>query len=426
MDVRKIIDSLKNCPCGRDHSCDLKEVITGSGIVHSAGQLLAERGFPKRILVVADQNTLAASEGILQSLDAAAFNYSLKLYDDLRVADMEQVNEIEALLGDVDGVLSVGSGSLNDICRYATYTQKKELALFATAPSMDGFASGHSPLTYNNFKITYLAHQPSYILADTKILAAAPAVLKSSGFGDMIAKYIALVDWKIANLISDEYLCPRVFELTSEGLQRIVALADNITKPDEDAAESVLEALIFTGIAMHVAGVSRPGSGDEHIVSHFWECKKLQHGQISDFHGKKCGVATVLVNRIYHKMVEREQVTVQAEQLDWADIQAAYGGELAEEMMQLNAPTTITADIDPKRLQAAWPEIRRIVQEELPSDEELTDLMRRAGAATTPQEIGVTDELLHLGLKYHTFMRRRVTLMRLRPMLGFDLDPTKA
>jgi glycerol-1-phosphate dehydrogenase [NAD(P)+] len=96
---------------------------------------------------------------------------------------MEQVEELEALCEDVDGILSVGSGSLNDICRLAAYRRKKPLAIYATAPSMDGFASNSAPITKNNFKVSYPAVQPQVIIADTAVLAAAPAVLKSVGSG---------------------------------------------------------------------------------------------------------------------------------------------------------------------------------------------------------------------------------------------------
>jgi glycerol-1-phosphate dehydrogenase [NAD(P)+] len=75
---------------------------------------------------------------------------------------------------------------------------------------MDGFASNSAPITKNNFKVSYPAVQPQVIIADTAVLAAAPAVLKSAGFGDMVAKYIALADWRIAALTVGEYYCDRI------------------------------------------------------------------------------------------------------------------------------------------------------------------------------------------------------------------------
>ncbi len=417
MDVSKIIASLENCPCGRDHACELKAVECDSGNVRRAGSLLQKHGFPKSILLVADQNTLAAADGIEKSLIDAGFSIKPKLYKDLRAADMQEVRVLESLMGDVDGVLSVGTGSLNDICRLSSFRQKKAFAIFATAPSMDGFASGSTPITENNFKISYVAHQPSVILTDTELLSKAPQVLKSAGFGDMIAKYTGLVDWQVSHLTTGEYLCPRIFDLTKDALMRIVALADKLTAEDEEAAAAVFESLVLTGIAMRVANCTRPGSGTEHIISHFWECKKLEQGLISDFHGKKCGVATVLVNRFYHELVARKNITPHKEKLDWDEICAAYGPKLGAEMMKVNTPETITAETSPAILAQNWEKICRIVNEQLPTDEALLALMQRAHCATTIEEIAVSKELGEQGFYYHPFMRRRMTLMRLRWML---------
>ena len=200
MDIRGIVDSLKGCPCGREHKVDIKAVEIGSGLLGKTADILSKNGFPNHILVVADKNELKASEGILEVLEKGGFDYGLELYEDLRVADIVDVNKVAELAVSYDGILSVGSGSCNDICRMAALKADKRFAIFATAPSMDGFASGTSPITENNFKTTRPARQPEIIIADTKILAASPNELKAAGFGDIIAKYIALIDWKVPSL----------------------------------------------------------------------------------------------------------------------------------------------------------------------------------------------------------------------------------
>ena len=183
-----------------------------------------------------------------------------------------------------------------------------------------------------------------------------------------------------------------------------------------------MDALVLTGLAMKLSGNSRPASGCEHVVSHFWECTKLTRGIWPEFHGKKVGVATVLVNRMYH-MIALENPTIEPtrEQLDWDDIRRAYGPQLVDGMMAVNRPT-VTDRIDPARLKAAWPEIRRMILEFMPTDEQLCDMMRRAGAAITPEEVHVDPQLLYDGLKYHSFMRYRITLTRLIPMMNINFD----
>lgn len=421
MDIKLLIKQLESCPCGREHKVNIKAVEIESDLVNCTGEILSSNGFPKNILVVADNNTLHASEGILESLVKSGYKYAIKLYDNLRTADMKEVEVIEGLCVEVEGVLSVGSGSLNDICRLASFRQNKEFAIFATASSMDGFASGTASITHNNFKITHPAHQPSIIIADTKILANAPAELKAAGFGDMVAKYIALVDWKVSHLVTGEYYCERIAALTKRALDRMIMLADKVTQSDEETAAAIMEALVFTGIAMALSDSVRPASGTEHTISHFWEIKKLEQGLLSDFHGKKVGVATVIVNRIYKELALHKTINPVVEKLNWNEIRAAYGENFIDEVIKFNNPP-VTAETTPERIEECWVEIRRIVNEELPSNEELLHLMKVAGAATTTDEIGVAPDLAKLGVKYHPYMRHRMTLMRLIPMLGIQVE----
>ena len=413
IDLNALKKEFANCPCGVKHELNVKDIRVGSKITTETGEILKQNGFPKNLLFVADKNTLAVSDGILDALKD--FNLTLKIYENLREATVKEVGVIKTLLSTTDAVISVGTGSLNDICRMAAAELDKPLCIFATAPSMDGFASYNAPLTDGNFKVTYAAKTPEVIIADTSILASAPTVLKGAGFGDMVGKYVGLIDWQVSHLITGEYYCEKVALLTKSATDRIMALADKVTLNDEESAAAVFEALLLTGIGMSFTKTSRPASGTEHILSHFWECKKLLEGKLSDFHGRKVGVATLLIMDRYADLLKKEKVTAKKEVIDWADVYANYG-ELSPEVEKLNTPDTITDGIDPKLIEEKWTEIRKIIAS-VPSKEEIYNAMVKAGAATTTEEIAVTDELKAQGLKYHPYMRRRLSLYRLSYML---------
>ncbi|MCR5484500.1 MAG: sn-glycerol-1-phosphate dehydrogenase [Clostridiales bacterium] len=423
MDIGKLIESFKNCSCGREHDAFIKDVEIASGLISDAGKILDKNGFPKKILVVADKNTLKAADGLLEVLKSDGYKCDLRLYDDLRVADMTEVDAIRDILKEgEDGVLSVGTGSLNDICRLGSYKADKPFAIFATAPSMDGFASDTAPITENGFKVSYQARQPSVVMADTRILAAAPTELKSAGFGDMIAKCVGLADWKLSTLLTGEYYCDRVASLTKSAFDKIVSMADRVTRSDEETAGAIMEALVMTGVAMQFGKSSRPASGAEHIVSHFWEIKELEQGVISDFHGKKVGVATIMINRLYKEVIKKaKKENFIEDHIDWAVLSEVYGKNFIGDVKRLNEPT-ITEGLTAEKVRDCWDEICRIYEEELPSEDELMRLMKAAGAVTTLKEIAVPDDLGVLGLKYHPYMRHRLNLSRIIPMLHVDID----
>lgn len=414
-DIMNIIKDFRyGCPCGMEHTTTIKDVRIGSGLVSGVGEILKENNFSKNLLLVADKNTLKASEGIEKSLEG--FNVEYKLYDNIRVAEMFHVEEIEALISGRDiSVLSVGSGSVNDPCRLACARQNKLLCIFATAPSMDGFASYSSPIVDNYFKASYDAKSPEVIIADTRILAAAPAHLKSSGFGDMIAKYIGICDWEISNVLSGEYYCERISEYVRKTVDELLLMADTVTVNNEKTAGAIFEQLLKTGIFMSFTKNSRPASGSEHIIAHLMECLELPHGVIPNFHGEDVGVATLKMLKLYKEMAKLDKITAKRESVDWEDVYNVYG-DMAEDVRKLNTPTTVTDSVDPRDLENKWGKIREIIGK-LPDYDRVYDAMKRAGCKTTLEEIEKSKEFYNKCVKYSPYMRRRITLLRLKDMI---------
>ena len=402
------------CPCGMRHDTAIRDVRIGSGLVHEVGRILKENGFPRQVLLVADRNTLRAADGILESL--ADFSVETLIYDQLRVAEMKHVEEIERRIAGRDiGVLSVGTGSLNDPCRLACARQNKLFCIFATAPSMDGFASYSAPIVANGFKFSYDAKSPEVIIGDTRVLAAAPTALKSAGFGDMIAKYVGLVDWKISSLLTDEVYCDRVADLTRSAVDDLMRMADTVTVNDEETAGKIFESLLKTGLGMSFMKNSRPASGCEHIIAHLMECIELRDGIIPDYHGEDVGVCTLQMLRFLNTMAAHEAIHAHRETVDWTDIYDYYGS-MAEDVRRMNTPQTVTDTIDPRRLEEQWQEIRRVIRS-IPSYEECRDAMKKAGCKLDIADIGKSEKLFFDCVKYSPFMRRRVTLLRLTGMI---------
>lgn len=425
MDIQKILDTVKDCSCGKIHTFDVRRVEIGHDMTLHAGEILTSENFGKKLLLVADENTIGASKNLTgvhlaDVLKSAGFELTKLIYSNLLEATDIGVNDVQTLLASCDAVISVGSGSLNDICRVASYNAEKPLAIYASAPSMDGFASDTAPIIKDGFKSSWQAKQPEVIIADTEVLASAPVILKSAGFGDMIAKCVGLVDWRIAALLIDEYYCENIANITREATRRIISLAPRVTSNDEETAGEIMEALVLTGLAMKLAGCSRPASGTEHVISHYWECQKLMRGIWPDYHGRKVGIATVLISKLYHKIAETEEINPVHENVDWNRIYQMYG-PIADDVRKLNNPT-ITDKVDVNFLKNSWGEIRKIIKEELPEPDEIIALMKSAGAATEPYEVGVDNQLLRDGIIYHPFMRYRLTLARLIPMLNLDMD----
>ncbi len=415
--VMDVIASFRGapCPCGRVHDTTIRDVRIGPGTVRRVGEILKENGFPRSLLVVADRGTLKAAEGILEGL--SGFDVTLHVWDSIRVAEMKHADEIAGLIrGKETGVLSVGTGSVNDPCRLAAAREGKPLCIFGTAPSMDGFASYSSPIVKDGFKASYPAKSPEIDIGDTEILAASPERLKSAGFGDMVSKYVGLVDWQISHLLTGEYYCERVASLTRRAVDDLMRLAPRIRENDPEAAGQVMESLLLTGIGMSFTQNSRPASGSEHIVAHLIECVELRDGKLPNYHGEDVGVCTLEVMKVYEALADRPSIRAARERPDWEEIYA-YFGNMREEVRKLNEPDTVADAVDPRVLEERWPEIRAIIRS-VPSRAECVRAMEAAGCRLTVADIGKPEGLFSDCMKYSPFMRRRLTLLRLIGMIG--------
>ena len=416
-EIMKIIAQIKGeCECGAFHDTSIRDIRIGSSLVKHVGEILKENSFPKKLLLVADKNTLNASKGIEASL--TDFEVEYKVYDNLRVATMNEVNEIISLISGKDiAVISVGTGSLNDPCRVACALENKLFCIFATAPSMDGFASYSSPIVVDGFKVSLPAKSPEVIIADTKILAEAPAELKSAGFGDMIAKYVALIDWRVSSLLTNEPYCEKVASLTRKAVDELMELCDKVTVNDEKTAGKIFEALIKTGVGMSFMQNSRPASGAEHIISHLMECVELRDGIIPNYHGNDVGVCTLYMLKLYSSLCDMEEISPKKEEPDWNDI-FHYYGSMKDDVVKMNFPENIVDDVDINKLKNSWSQIKSIIKD-VPSYEECYEAMKKAGCALSIGDISKSEKLFYDCVKYSPYMRRRLTLLRMRDIIGF-------
>ena len=287
---------------------------------------------------------------------------------------------------------------------------------------MDGYASTVAPLIRNNLKTTFECHMPQAIIADLNILAQAPKEMIAAGFGDVLGKYTCLADWKLSAIINGEYYCETVVEITRQSLKRTIELREGIANGEQKAIEELMEALILAGIAMSYVGNSRPASGSEHHLSHFWEMRFLLEGKRPILHGTKVGIATVLILELYHYLrkanLQPEAIAKTAAPIndDWtAEIQEAFlqaAPEILrlEDMTQKNAPEGHQKRI--KAIAENWDQILEVL-ESVPSSDLAVELLANVHAPTYPSEVGIHRELVYEAVMYGKEIRPRYTVLQL-------------
>ena len=303
MDINNLLKGI-DCECGKRHECPIKSVYIEKNAINRLVDICAEYN---GILIVADQNTFSvAGEKIKTVLCGKSIKEVIFTGDRVLVPNEEAIAQVEKALGNVDLILAVGSGVIQDLCKYVSHFNKIPYIDVATAPSMDGYASDGAAMILKGMKETVKAGLPLSIIADTEILCNAPIDMIKAGYGDVIGKYSALNDWKISNLVTGEYLCPFIYQLTYDQIEKVVSLADGLLKRNEESINSLMQALVVIGILMSFAGSSRPASGSEHHLSHFYEITGIIDNKPYFSHGLDVAYSTVLTAKIRENLLNAD------------------------------------------------------------------------------------------------------------------------
>lgn len=418
------------CPCGKSHKSSVKNTVVGKGVLVRLPALLREMG-ARRVFLLADQNTHAVAgarvEMLLKEAGIPFCGY---------VFEGEGLEPDEAAVGTAvmhfdrgcDTVLAVGSGVIGDIAKILAALSSSHYAIVATAPSMDGYASGTSSMVLGGLKTTVPSKCAELIVGDTEILRTAPDEMLRSGLGDMLAKYVSITDWRISHIVTGEYYCEDIARLMREALARCVANAEGLLKREDDAIEAVFEGLVLAGMAMDYAGASRPASGVEHYFSHVWDMRALAFGDSVSTHGIQCAIGTLLSAELYEKIKaltpDREKATAYAKGFDLAAYRkelSAFLGKGAEAMIALDEKEQKYAiEKHQARLEvilARWDEILRVIDEEMPSAERIAQILDLIGCPKRLREIGIDESLLPMTFRATKDIRDKYVLSR----LAFDL-----
>ena len=426
------------CDCGKQHTTRLEHVRVCDHVKEDILKYLQEHAY-HTVYMIEDENTCRVyGEELEAYLNANGIASDRVILEADVVPNEASVFRILVnMKRQYDYILGVGSGTLNDLCKFISYKLSLNYGIAATAPSMDGFASVGAALITDNRKTTYDCHVPTAIFGDLDVLANAPLDMIKAGLGDIVGKYNCLVDWKIAHMINGEYYCQTIVDMVYKSIKEVVAHADGVMTRDKAAVKAITEALIETGMAMGFVGNSRPASGSEHHVSHYWEMKFLFAHHAPVFHGTKVGLATPGVIAMWKKLA-RDGIDFAAcrkrvkafDKAAWEAMvldrfEAAVPGVLAlEEKAGKNDIEAALKRID--IMEEKWPDIQAVIEQELPQPEEVTAILKSVEAPYRPMQVGIDEAMTRDGVILAKEVRVRYGLLQLLWDLGLLEDYSTA
>ncbi len=385
---------------------------TAPGALGRAAPWIKDKGF-KRPLVVMDSNTKAvAGEALLAALgDIDATQYLFT--DELLVADEYAVGRLTAAYSpDRDIIVAVGSGTIGDLCKFIAARVGRPVAVVGTAPSMDGYASSSSAMTLRGLKVTPQTKIPDAIFCDPDVLKDAPMNMIAAGLGDIFGKITSMADWRLAHMLSGERWDEGVAALVETALQKCLDGAPLVKTRSPVVIRDITDALIMSGIAMSLYGDSRPASGTEHHLSHYWELRYLLEGKPPVLHGTKVGVATICGLTMWQWLPEALARPVPEDRAETLRRVREMYGASAGDIVKTENPNPPFENI-----QERWPDILELARS-LPRPGEIAALLEALGAPSRPAGIGLDAGTLKDGVVLARERKKTYTLLQLLGNLG--------
>ena len=406
------------CACGREHTMETRAAVIEPGCLFEFEKYMAQFGVAGKRCALYGENSYAATADRHPHAEQEIVLDPTGLHAN-EVSTAEVLAKLE---GDVEVIVAVGSGTIHDIARFCAHERGIRFVSCPTGASVDGFCSTVAAMTWYGFKKTLPAVAPEIVLADTEIIKNAPMELVRSGVGDIMAKYTALADWKMAHVLTNELLCEKIYGIMQNAADTVMQSVPGIACGEESAYADVTYALIMSGIAMQMMGNSRPASGAEHHISHMIEMEPEAFPvKFPAMHGEKTGVGSLIAVREYKRLAKIEDITPYI--TDYAPVpeehfRKFFGGRLADSLIKENENDCL-AKVSREKLSESWGELRRII-DELPTEEHLYGLLEMLDAKRDLASIGVEESELPALLKNSPLVRNRLTLMRTRRMMEID------
>jgi len=376
MDIHSLLCTKSDCACGKVHTCDIENVIIKKNAISELTRADI-CGKYEKIVLVCDNNTYkAAGEKVEKVLGDKVETLVLFQTDGFLVPNEESVAVLRAkLTGDTQLIVGVGSGVINDLCKYVSFNKGLPYYIVATAPSMDGYASKGAAMLMGGMKITYNTHVPKCIIGDVDVLRNAPLEMIKSGYGDIIGKFSCLNDWRLSQVVNGEDVCEYIYGLTYETTLGMSKMGKAVIARTDDSIEYLMKALVIVGIAMAYMGNSRPASGSEHHLSHYFEVVGLLRNEPYFCHGTDVAYSMYETQKMREKLLTLDApAKKEFDREEWEkNIRRVYGTS-ADGIIALQEKLGWIYEDKMPIYTAKWNEIKKVLSE-VPSCEEIKQML---------------------------------------------------
>ncbi|MDM8335745.1 iron-containing alcohol dehydrogenase [Wolbachia pipientis] len=331
---------------------------------------------------------LVADENIAKLLNKNVFNKIINLIiPSNSTASLETVNLVRSKIKSSDSIVAFGSGTVNDICKYASYLEGKDYISFPTAASMNGYSSANASVLVDGYKKSFAAHLPKAIYIDTNIIANAPLRLTLSGFADFMCRSTVQADWLLSHLLFgieyNELPFTFVHDLEQTLLREYLALA----KRSKKVVLLLMEALLISGLGMVISKGSYSASQGEHMIAHAMEMVTKDYS--SSLHGEKIAVTAITMANLQEKILSIQNPIIKPTTLNVKHVIECFGNtEFTKILKQKQILQQKIKEISHKE----WNNISGLIKQNLLPARRLQKMFEDLSIPHLPEHLGWSKE----------------------------------
>ena len=408
---------------GRPAQVPFDRVLIADDLSGAEAALVASVMPAERYAVVCDEATHEAQgRAVAAALGARA---DLVVLDHPH-ADEGEVERLRERTRGAEALIAVGSGTINDLCKYTTAGDGRCYSVFGTAPSMNGYTSTTASITLRSgTKTTMKAHGARGVFFDLGVNAAAPAYLVAAGFGDSICRSTAQVDWYFSHRLLGTAYRVAPFALQLEDEVELFARSAAVGRRDPTAIGYLHRLMALCGFGLTLTGMSHPGSMGEHQISH-WIDSFAGDRHPGTVHGQQVGVTSITMARLQERILaETTAPKVRPIPVDEDGIRRRYPASAVDAILAVaraKAMDAAACDRFNAELERQWPDLRHeLLAMTIPADR-LVAHLSAAGGATTAAELGIDRALYHDALRHSPEIRDRFSFLDLAAGMGILED----
>jgi glycerol-1-phosphate dehydrogenase [NAD(P)+] len=411
---------------GKAATVPFEKIMLAESLEGGAADVLAPLKLGKRLAVVSDSNTFEAmGKRVARELKGYASVDEITLPGNTHCTE-EMIALVQEKTRHAEGIIAVGSGSLSDVVKYASFKDGRRYACFATAASMNGYAASTASVTLSNgYKTSLPAHAPRGIFIDLKVSADAPIWLSAAGLGDSLCRPTAQVDWWASHRLFETFYAETPYLLMRDDEPNMIAHAPGIATHDVPANGYLHRVMTLCGLGVNFTGVSHHGSMGEHQVSH-WIDMFAGSAHPGTTHGQQVGVASLAIARLQKQILDLDRPPeIKPTHIDVDEFVTRYGEDIGRYCYgeaKKKSFDVVSAAAFNNRLARAWPELREELRSMMLDPADMAKTLGTAGGPTTATELGMSVPHWRKAMRFARDVRNRWSFLDLADDAGLLED----